>query len=134
MCLLPLWGSHYLSRHNKKGEWKMEKKYPEQIERIKSLIGVLSKEVPGPASGFSKLHKEALAEGALSSLPSLSVSPQDVRVAFRSTSMTLFDRAQRDREVLETISVAILMGGGPSMIYGAEAMDALGQCEAKGVQ
>lgn len=34
----------------------------------------------------------------------------------------------------ETIGVAILMGGGPSMIYGAEALDALDQFEAKGVQ
>jgi AhpD family alkylhydroperoxidase len=38
------------------------------------------------------------------------------------------------QEILETIGVAILMGGGPSMIYGAEAMDALDQFEAKGTQ
>ena len=37
-------------------------------------------------------------------------------------------------EILEAIGIAILMGGGPSMIYGAEAMDALDQFEAKGVQ
>jgi hypothetical protein len=29
-------------------------------------------------------------------------------------------------------AVAILMGGGPSVIYGAEALDALDQFEAKG--
>jgi alkylhydroperoxidase/carboxymuconolactone decarboxylase family protein YurZ len=44
----------------------MEKKYPEQLEHIKSLIGKMSKELPGTVSCFSKLHKEALAEGALS--------------------------------------------------------------------
>ncbi len=81
----------------------MENIYPEQLERIKSLIGVLSKELPGPVSGFSKLHKEAPAEGALSTkmeelMPLLSVSPQDVRAASRFTSMTLFDRAWRDRK------------------------------------
>ena len=43
----------------------MEKKYPEQLERIKSLIGVLSKQLPGPVSGFSRLYKAALDEGAL---------------------------------------------------------------------
>ncbi|NCD20422.1 MAG: carboxymuconolactone decarboxylase family protein, partial [Actinobacteria bacterium] len=34
--------------------------------------------------------------------------------------------ATRD-EVIETIGVAILMGGGPSVVYGAEAREALEQ-------
>jgi AhpD family alkylhydroperoxidase len=34
------------------------------------------------------------------------------------------------QEVLETIGVAIFMGGGPSMVYGCEALDALEQLEA----
>lgn len=33
------------------------------------------------------------------------------------------------REVLETIGVAILMGGGPVTVYGAEAFEALDQFE-----
>jgi AhpD family alkylhydroperoxidase len=32
-------------------------------------------------------------------------------------------------EILEAIGVAILMAGGPSMVYGCEAMDALEQFE-----
>lgn len=117
----------------------MENKYPEQLERIKSLIGVLSKELPGPVSGFSKLHKEALAEGALSTkmkeLIALAISISagcDGCIAFHVHDALRSGAARQ--EVLETIGVAILMGGGPSMIYGAEAMDALDQFEAKGVQ
>jgi AhpD family alkylhydroperoxidase len=34
-------------------------------------------------------------------------------------------------EVLETIGVAILMGGAPAMIYGCEALAALDQFEQK---
>lgn len=30
-------------------------------------------------------------------------------------------------EILETIGVAVLMGGGPSVVYGCEAMEALNQ-------
>ena len=30
-------------------------------------------------------------------------------------------------EILETIAVAVYMGGGPSMIYGAEALEAFDQ-------
>jgi alkylhydroperoxidase/carboxymuconolactone decarboxylase family protein YurZ len=30
-------------------------------------------------------------------------------------------------EIMETIGVAIMMGGGPSVVYGCEAMEALSQ-------
>lgn len=117
----------------------MEKKYPEQLERIKSLIGEMSKELPGPVSGFSKLHKEALAEGALSAkmkeLIALAISISAGCEGCISFHVHDALRAGATRqEVLETIGVAILMGGGPSMIYGAEAKDALDQFEATGVQ
>lgn len=114
----------------------MEKKYPENLERIKSLIGKVSKELSGPVSGFSKLHKEALAEGTLSKeLMALAISITvgcEGCIAFHVHD-ALHAGASR-QEVLEAIGVAILMGGGPSMIYGSEAMDALNQFEAKGVQ
>jgi AhpD family alkylhydroperoxidase len=117
----------------------MEKRYPEQLERIKSLIGGMSKELPGPVGGFSRLHREALADGALSTkvkeLMALAISISagcEGCIAFH-THDALRAGATR-QEIMETIAVAILMGGGPSMIYGAEAMDALDQFEAKGVQ
>jgi hypothetical protein len=33
---------------------------------------------------------------------------------------------------VETIGVAVMMGGGPSVMYGAEALEALNQFEAVG--
>lgn len=33
-------------------------------------------------------------------------------------------------EILETIGVAVMMGGGPSVVYGCEAMEALDQFAA----
>lgn len=115
----------------------MEKGYPEYLERIKSLMGKMSKELPGPVSGFSKLHKEALAEGALSTkvkeLMALAISISAGCEGCISFHVHDALRAGATRqELLETIGVAILMGGGPSMIYGAEAMDALYQFEATG--
>lgn len=35
-------------------------------------------------------------------------------------------------EIVESIGIAILMGGGPSVMYGCEALEALGQFEAAG--
>ncbi|HBR22816.1 MAG TPA: carboxymuconolactone decarboxylase family protein [Nitrospiraceae bacterium] len=117
----------------------MEKKYPEQLERIKSLIGGMSKELPGPVSGFSKLHKEALAEGVLSTkmkeLIALGISISAGCEGCISFHVHDALRAGATRqEVMETIGVAILMGRGSSMIYSAEALDALDQFEVMGVQ
>ena len=39
------------------------------------------------------------------------------------------DAGANRQEVLETIGVAILMGGSPSMVYGCEALEALDQFE-----
>jgi len=36
-------------------------------------------------------------------------------------------------EVAETVAVAILMGGGPSVVYGIEAMQALSQYQEQGL-
>jgi alkylhydroperoxidase/carboxymuconolactone decarboxylase family protein YurZ len=38
------------------------------------------------------------------------------------------------QEVLETIGVALMMGGGPASVYAAEAYEALGQFEKANVQ
>ena len=34
------------------------------------------------------------------------------------------------QEVAETVGVAVMMGGGPSVVYGAEALEALAQFQA----
>ena len=39
--------------------------YPELYDHLRGLIGRLGKELPGPMSGFSQLHKQALADGVL---------------------------------------------------------------------
>jgi AhpD family alkylhydroperoxidase len=38
------------------------------------------------------------------------------------------------KEIVETIGVAVLMGGGPATVYGAEAFEALNQFETAGVR
>jgi AhpD family alkylhydroperoxidase len=106
--------------------------HPEHLEQLKALLGKLSKELPGTTSGFSKLHKEALAEGALSTkvkeLIALAISI--TAMCEGCISFHIHDAIQAGasrQEVLETIGVAILMGGGPALIYGLDALDALDQ-------
>ncbi len=114
----------------------MGKRYPEYLDHIKSLMGKLAHEIPGPMSGFGQLHKKAVSDGALSAkvkeLIALSIG-----ITVRCDGCISFhvhDALQAGatrQEIVETIGVAILMGGGPSMVYGAEALEALDQFEAK---
>jgi len=113
----------------------MEKRYPESYDRIRGLLGMMAKEVEGPMAGFGQLHKQAMADGALGArhkeLITLAISITSrcegciavhVRGALRAGATR--------REILETIGVAVYMGGGPAMVYGCEAYEALGQFEA----
>ncbi len=113
----------------------MERGYPEHYDRIRGLLGKLGKELEGPMAGFGQLHKQAMADGAMSTkfkeLITLAISitarcegciAVHVRGALRAGATR--------QEVLEAIGVAVYMGGGPAMVYGCEAYEALGQFEA----
>ncbi len=117
----------------------MEKKYPETYDRLIGLMGKLGKELGGTMAGFGQLHKQALADGALSTkikeLMTLAISitarcegciAAHVRAALRAGATP--------QEITESIGVAIYMGGGPAMVYGCEALDALEQFQASGVR
>jgi AhpD family alkylhydroperoxidase len=96
----------------------------------------LGQELPGPMSGFARLHKKAGEEGALShktkELMALAVS-----IAVRCDGCIAYHvhdavaAGANRQELLETIGVAVLMGGGPAAMYAAHAMDAIEQFMAE---
>ncbi|MCB0016146.1 MAG: carboxymuconolactone decarboxylase family protein [Anaerolineales bacterium] len=111
------------------------KNYPEYYEHLKQLMGKLGSEIPGQMGGFGRLHKNAVADGVLSArvkeLIALGIAITvrcDGCIAFHVHD-ALQAGASHD-EIMETIGVAILMGGGPSVMYGSEALEALEQFEA----
>jgi len=109
--------------------------YPQRRQELQGLFGKLGKELPGPLSDFSRLHKDALAQGALSAkvkeMMALAIAIAthcDDCIAYHVHDAL---RAGATRqEILETIGVAVLMGGGPASMYGCSAYEALGQFEA----
>ena len=114
----------------------MDKQYPAYYDQLTGLMGALGKELPRPMAGFGKLHEEAMAEGALSAktkeLIALAIAITvrcDGCIAYHVHD-ALQSGATRP-EVVEAIGVAVLMGGGPSVIYGSEALMALEQFEAR---
>jgi AhpD family alkylhydroperoxidase len=97
---------------------------------LKGLHGAL----PGTMRGFADLHRAALADGALSSKHKELIALA-IGIAAHCEGCIAFhvrdalEAGATRAEVEETIGVAILMGGGPAMVYGTDAYEALAQYE-----
>lgn len=99
-------------------------------------FGKLRRSASGTMDGFGAMHRGAMEEGALTTatkeLIALAIgicSNCDGCIAFHVHDAL---RAGATRvEIEETIGVAIMMGGGPAAVYGADAMVALDQFEAE---
>lgn len=110
----------------------MDMTYPERHERLQGLTARLRTEIPDTMVAFGSLHQSALVDGALSKrmkeLVALSIAIAircDGCIAYHVHD-ALAAGATRE-EILEIIGVAVLMGGGPALMYGAEAYEALEQ-------
>lgn len=110
------------------------KNYVDHYEQLAYLMKELSGEIPEVMEGFSNMNKASLKEGVLEhktkELIALGIAITvrcDGCIAFHVHDAIL-SGANR-KEVMETIGVAVLMGGGPSVMYGCEAIAALEQFE-----
>lgn len=114
----------------------MKTNYPDYMAELQKLAAKLGKDLPGPLSGFAALHKNALADGALSKKTKelialgIGITAHCEGCIAYHTHDALKAGASR-QEILEVIGVAIFMGGGPALMYGCEALAALEQFEAK---
>jgi AhpD family alkylhydroperoxidase len=110
----------------------MTANYVELRRHLEDRLTQFGREMPGPMSGFARLHKKAVDDGALSAkvkeMMALAISiavgcegciAYHVRDAIQAGAT----RA----ELLETIGVGIMMAGGPGTIYAAYALDAVEQ-------
>lgn len=103
---------------------------------MRELIGQLRQEIPDTMDGFSRLHKAAVAEGTISTkhkeLIALGIA---IGVLCDSCiAIHVHDALQAGasrEEIIETIGVAVLMGGGAALMFGCEAYEALEQFEAE---
>lgn len=108
------------------------KDYPQNLKDIQSVMGRMGREIPDTMRAFSGLHKATVGDGALDAktkeLLALAIAVNvrcDGCIAFHVHD-ALEAGATRD-EIMEALGVAILMGGGPSMMYAVEAVEALEQ-------
>ena len=101
-------------------------------QHLENGLEQLGQEIPLPMGGFARLHKKALADGVLSrmskELMALSISIVvgcEGCIAYH-THDAVAAGAQRE-ELMETIAVALMMGGGPASIYATHALEAADQ-------
>ncbi len=106
--------------------------YRKYYEHLEQRLTQLGSELPGPMTGFARLHRKAVEEGALSAktkeLMALAISLAvrcDGCIAYHVHDAVKAGATRQ--ELVETIGVAILMGGGPASIYAAHALDAVEQ-------
>ncbi|KAA3644270.1 MAG: carboxymuconolactone decarboxylase family protein [Chloroflexi bacterium] len=85
---------------------------------------------------FGRLHQNAVADSVLSAKVKELIA-LGIAITVRCDGCIAFHvhdslKAGADhQEIMETIGVAVLMGGGPSVMYGCEALEALEQFEAE---
>ncbi len=112
------------------------KNYLQEHQHLEERLAQLGHELPGPMSGFARLHRKAMEDGALAAkvkeMMALAISIVvgcDGCIAYHVHD-ALKAGATR-QELLETVGVGLLMGGGPGSIYAAHALDAIDQFVAE---
>ena len=107
----------------------MSKQYKEITRRLSKSLGSLRKDIPDVMKGFSSLAQAATVDGVLDKKTkelialALGVAARcDGCIGFHTQA--LHQLGATKEEVVETLGMAIYMGGGPSLMYAAEALDA----------
>ena len=113
----------------------MPKSYTEITAEINRGILKLREAQPDAMAGFSAMAKGAMKAGALSELHkelialAIGVAGHcDGCIGFHAKALARL-KAPRD-QVMEALAVAVYMGGGPSLMYSADALAAFEQFES----
>jgi AhpD family alkylhydroperoxidase len=110
----------------------MEKNYSEVTKRISGDLRKLRKDIPDTMQAFSALAQAATRDGALDrktkELIALGVAARcDGCIGFHTETLAKLGATRQ--EVQETLGMAVYMGGGPSLMYAADAISAFEQFE-----
>jgi len=101
-------------------------------KHLEERLTQLGRELPGPITGFARLHKKAV-EGGVPDAKTKELMALAVSIAVRCEGCVAYHvhdavaAGATRQELLETIGVAIMMGGGPASMYAAHALDAIEQ-------
>ncbi len=116
----------------------MEKNYSEICQEISTNLRKLRKDIPDTLQAFSALAQAAAKDGALDKKTkelialALGVAAHcEGCIGFHSQALVKLGATRQ--EVEETLGMAVYMGGGPSLMYAADAIAAFEQFEKEAV-
>lgn len=110
----------------------MIKDHSKRYHELTRLMEELGSAIPDTMGAFGKLHKSGIETGALTTKTKELIA-LGIAITVRCDGCIAFhvhDALQSgatNEEITETIGVAVLMGGGPAVVYGCEALEALHQ-------
>lgn len=108
--------------------------FPNQLKHLQENMGSLSTAAPATMQAFGALHKAATSDGVLDAkvkeLIALSIAVSarcDGCIAYHTHDAMKAGASKQ--EITEALEVAILMGGGPALVYATHVFDAIEQFE-----
>ncbi|MHC2512398.1 AhpD family alkylhydroperoxidase [Bradyrhizobium elkanii] len=112
-----------------KTEGRMQKDYADVCKHISNNLGQLRKGIPETMRAFSAMAQAATGNGALDARTkelialALGVAAHcDGCIGFHAEALVKLGVGRKELE--ETLGLAIYMGGGPSLMYAADALGA----------
>ena len=113
----------------------MSKSFSTITGDVSKALGALRKEIPETMQGFNAMSKAALTAGALSALEkelialAIGVASRcDACIGFHVKALIRLGVSRE--QFMETLGVCTYMGGGPTLMYAAEAVRAFDEFTA----
>lgn len=113
-----------------------EKSFKTITQELSKGLAQFRAQVPDVQAGFSALHQASMKDGALDAktkeLIALAIGVAarcDGCIGFHTQA--LIKLGMTKTELAEMLGVAVMMGGGPSLMYAGEAMRAFDEFSAK---
>src|SRR5690554_1555752 len=100
--------------------------YAAQAKAVFDFMGTLSKENPKLAQGFGTMHHATAEDGALT-VKQKELIALGISITIRCEGCiachvkAAIEAGATKEEIVETIGVSVVMGGGPSVVYGDKA-------------
>lgn len=110
--------------------------YPQLQKDVLRRMAALGRAIPGTMQGFQALHDASVHAGALPAKVkelialgiAIAVHCEGCIACHVHDALKL--GATRE-EIAETVGVAVMMGGGPAVVYGSLAMEAVDQFQSQ---
>jgi AhpD family alkylhydroperoxidase len=127
--VLRLYSFHSIAMIPNLKEFAMSKSFTEITSNVSKALGVLHSEIPETMKGFSAMAQSALAPGVIGALEKELIA-LGIGVAARCDACigfhvkALIKLGVTRPQLMEVLGIATYMGGGPSLMYAAEAVRA----------